>query len=387
MIKSLIVLMLALNVPFHLVHAQNIRYYRQALPDEKKLFVGRFAVSEKDVPYLDACYRFTYNASGTNLLGVAYLERGKVSASFNALGAPELQFRYNAQFQLSEKITLDAEHRRTSHTKYIYRKSRLVEEQLYDGSGSLSMKIILTYDDAGRLVERAYRNAKNILQNNAAEYALQRFTYTRDGHLQSDTYYDAAMKVLRRNEFTYEAGNRVAHATYGSDGKLIEKQTFKYDGFGRVIETSDFDEYEQLKYTRRYTYNAQGQPIEQRFFNARGTLSEDSYGVAILEAFYDEAGNRRREVRYDALSRPIIDETYNEYGAPLLRKVIDEKGKSTSIIRTDYDKFGNRIKETTFTLDERQREVLKEERFFEKGSLVRQLFYDKNGKLQREVRR
>ncbi len=387
MIKSLIILLLALNVPFHLAHAQNIRYYRQALPDEKKLFVGRFAVSEKDVPYLDACYRFAYNASGTDLLGVAYLERGKVSASFNALGAPELQFRYNAQHQLIEKTTFDAEHRRTSQTKYIYKKSRLLEEQLYDGRGTLSMKITLTYDDAGRLVERAFRDAKNNLQNNTAEYALQRFTYTRDGYLQSDTYYDASMKMLRRNEFTYDAGHRVAHVVYGSDGKLIEKQTFKYDSFGRVIETSDFDEYEQLKYTRRYTYNAQGQPIEQRFFNAKGVLSEDSYGVAILETFYDEAGNRRREVRYDALSRPIIDETYNEYGAPVLRKVIDEKGKSTSIIRTDYDKFGNRIKETTFALDERQREVLKEERFFEKGSVVRHLFYDKNGKLQREVRR
>lgn len=366
--------------------AQSVRYYRSAMRDEQKLFVGRFPVSEKDAPNLDEYYRFTYSPSGIDLLGVAYLERGKVSSSFNALGAPELRFRYNAQHQLIEKITLDAEHRRTSLTKYIYKNARLLEEQIFDVRGALSLKITLKYDEKGRLIERAHRDAKNALQNNAADYALQRFTYA-DTHLKSDAYYDASMKLLRRNEFVYENGNRTQHAVYGSDGKLIEKQTFKYDANRRVIETADYDEFEQLKHTRRYKYDEQGRLIEQRFFNAKGVLSEDSFGVAITETVYDAAGNRIREVRYDALSRPMIDERYNQYGSPVLRHVIDEKGKLTSIIRTDYDALGNRVKETILARDERNREILREEKFFEKGRLARHLFYDKNGKLQREARR
>ncbi len=385
--KALVLIsIMMLEMLGHLALAQSVRYYRSAMRDEQKLFVGRFPVSEKDVSNLDECYRFTYSRSGIDLLGVAYLERGKVSASFNPLGAPELQFRYNAQHQLIEKITLDAEQRRTSLTKYIYKNSRLIEEQIFDARGALSSKITLKYDEKGRLIERAYRDAKNALQNNAADYAMQRFTYDND-YLKSETYYDASMKMLRRNEFVYADGNRTQHAVYGSDGKLIEKQTFKYDANRRVIETADYDEYEQLKHIRRYKYDAQGRLIEQRFFNAKGVLSEDSFGVAITELFYDAAGNRVREVRYDALSRPMIDERYNQYGSPVLRYVIDEKGKSTSIIRTDYDAFGNRVKETLLAADERNREMLKEEKFFEKGRLVRHLFYDKNGKLQREVNR
>lgn len=367
--------------------AQVTRYYRIAMRDDAKLFVGRFAISEKDAPNLDECYRFVYDAQG-KLLSIAYLERGKLSDNFNAIGAAEVQFRYNARQQLSEKQTFSASRTRTSTVKYLYNKRhQLIEEQIFGSNGLLRSKITLKYDDSGRLVERAERDAKNNLQNNSADFALQRFTYTETGHLHTHTYYDASLKVLRRNEFVYENGRRIQHAVYGSDGKLIEKQTFKYDDNGRVIETADYDEYDQLKHTRRYKYDSQGNLLEQRFFNAQNVLAEDSYGVAITELTYNAAGTRIREVRYDALARPIIDERYNDFGRPIERRVINEKGQTTTIIRTDYDRLGNRIKETTLAVDERNREVLKEERFFEKGSLVRQRLYDKNGKLIREVNR
>ncbi|MDW8465311.1 MAG: hypothetical protein RML35_03710 [Chloroherpetonaceae bacterium] len=224
MIRCIGLAVLALSFALSDAIAQSTHYYRSAMRDDEKLFVGRFAVSEKEALELDECYRFVYDAEGKRLLSVAYLERGKLSDGFSTLGAAEIQFRYDAQHRLLERHTFNASRTRTALVRYLYdKRNQLVEEQSIGSDGKLRAKVTLKYDDKGRLIERAERDAKGNLQNNSADFALQRFTYDEVGNLTSHAYYDAAMKLLRRNEFVYENGRRVQHAVYGNDGKLLEK--------------------------------------------------------------------------------------------------------------------------------------------------------------------
>ena len=231
---------------------------------------------------------------------------------------------------------------------------------------------------------------------------------------------------LESNVELNESGETILEEKYSSDGELEERNTYVYNPAGKLLEHALLYAAEETTEKRvltrdesgkllvetkyygndsgertEYTYNAQGEPIERKYFDEEGSyISRDVFT-------YDEKGGLSEQVTYNEMDeistrttfRSIDDRTMEqcEYeGADkLVSRIVakfNDEGKEISSLQTTPD--GKLISGTTSLFDERGNVIEKQfkdfysktvrYRYDEQNRCTMQELFDGNGMLLRK---
>ena len=136
--------------------------------------------------------------------------------------------------------------------------------------------------------------------------------------------YDKYGKIDNKNTYKYdEKGNIIEHNTY-DDGRLVFKDIYKYDEKGNKIEKNHYYYDGRLDYKTTYKYDEKGNNIEENIYD----YDYDGYGSKYTYK-YDEKGNNIEKNYYGSNGRLDYKNTYK------------------------YDEKGNNIEENTYYYDDR----------------------------------
>ncbi|MDP4144966.1 MAG: right-handed parallel beta-helix repeat-containing protein, partial [Bacillota bacterium] len=186
------------------------------------------------------------------------------------------------------------------------------EEKDTDAKGNVILKI---YDKAGRL-------QKVIADGNTTTY-----NYYDNGNLQSVVYQGGA-----NEQYTYYSNNLLKTLTdSNSDGTLIDKYAYTYDGAKNMLSKAD------SKGTTNYTYDV---------LNRLYTVTDPSGSVTVYT--YDASGNRATATTVNGVDTTLISYDNNDQNR-LMGTETKVNNITTEKVSYNYDNNGNQLTETAIT--------------------------------------
>lgn len=148
------------------------------------------------------------------------------------------------------------------------------------------------------------------------------------------------------------------------DSSKMFKTTYEWDAKGNLLQEVDYYSGDSLRYTQKYTYDENNNPLliskfyskgnlkpdtEEFIYNAQGKLIEHIFYVNELEIIlarwlyeYDEDGNRF-DTRFDLYGRKSSSKGFNafdEMGNIVYQADIDRSGNMTPRVFKKYDESG-----------------------------------------------
>lgn len=157
---------------------------------------------------------------------------------------------------------------------------------------------------------------------------LQTATFRQDDKNGTEMNLNANMNDLyKQNSGLWEEKSHISRylLTYDEDGLLTER---RYAAFQNVP-ACDRDRI----YGQRYKYDEKGRKIEEIFVGADGSVTGNKNGLAIKVYTYDENDDWTSVTYLDAERNASHD------------------GNNCPLVKLEYDQYGNRIKESYYTLD------------------------------------
>lgn len=176
-------------------------------------------------------------------------------------------------------------------------KNLLTVEESYDETGELQEKLVYDYDENGRILKKFVHYLDGTVDTITYKYIgdnlSRKVLFNENGEKETEEQFSFnGDKMIKEEKFDY--------------GKLIEKNEFKYDLNGNLIETIRFkdgkfskvvNEYDgKRNRTRTFTYNKKDKLI----------------GKSLYE--FDEAGNRIVVQEEDRFRKNTVKMTYDENG-------------------------------------------------------------------------
>ncbi len=271
------------------------------------------------------------------------------------------------EYTLKDGRSIEA--RRVPFRKTVYdEQGRRVEEVTHDQTGSVTQRLVYTYDAEGRNTgyeEYASVSGKNATRPRRHVYALDgagrtveytvyesdgsaasRFTYAYDaaGNKLEEAFYSWQGVRTGRLVYEYDArGHVLTQTSYNRDDSVSWKNVNVYDAEGRKTESAQYSG-DKLRYRFFYKYDAKGRQreAETREFNAVANLRashapepgrvvytyDEEKGTKEVAA-YDEHGTLKSRLLYS------LDETLNDGGATELNA--DGSVKSKELYWYDKD--------------------------------------------------
>lgn len=198
----------------------------------------------------------------------------------------------------------DTEHmnRRFSDVYYYYTANGDIDyKAIYDTNGRLLFK--MDYDESLKTVTFRLKDG--------AEMTLDAST----------------TKLYKGQKSLFEEKSNISRylLKYDEDGLLTER---RYAGYQNVL-VADADKI----YGQHYLYDNKGRIVEEQFLGINGEITTNKIGLAIKVTAYDEHNNWISTTYLNAERKPSHD------------------GNNCSVVKLDYDKYGNRARETYFTYD------------------------------------
>ena len=169
------------------------------------------------------------------------------------------------------------------------RLDRLIEKTSYAPDGAQSVRLVRTYDAAGRLtVERLYDAADRL-------WRTTDYTYDAEGHLVLAVSSDADGDLWFRDVYRPNPDGTPARVDHHDpDGTLLHSARFTYDEQGRIARRSLSDADGSAISGNAYTYGPTGRVIEVASQGRNGAL------VSRWLFRHDEHGNEREWVELGA---------------------------------------------------------------------------------------
>lgn len=138
-----------------------------------------------------------------------------------------------------------------SHNKLTYNeKGYKTEERSFSAEGFLFQKFTYKHDSKGNEIE------KNICVSE--EHCNQQITYAYDANdnlISEQALNKLTGKISDKKVYTYDAENkRIQTSIYNQNDELMEKILYKYDSFGNITEESVYDAFDTLEEKKIYTY-------------------------------------------------------------------------------------------------------------------------------------
>jgi hypothetical protein len=200
--------------------------------------------------------------------------------------------------------TLDPEGNVLSQTIFRYTNAGdMAERVVYDASGAITERAVLTYDASRNLIREERYRGPNLYRRTDFRYdarglpqkretfdgdgvLLEARSYRDDGLFFETTEYDEAGAVDRRSSARLdERGNFLELTTYDLDGQIEDRTIFTYDDRGLLLEESFshtvWGEPSTITTRYEYTFDAYGN------WTVRRMVEQDDVGVStVLETLY-----------------------------------------------------------------------------------------------------
>jgi len=170
--------------------------------------------------------------------------------------------------------------------KYTYKyddKGNIIESNSFNSDGSLSFKYTYKYDDKGNQIESNSFNPDGSL---SFKYTCK---YDDKGNQIESNSFNPDGNLVDKYTYKYDdKGNKIELNYFNSDGSLFLKSTSKYDDKGNEIERNSFISDVNLddKYTYKYTYDQQGNWIQQIAYKVKNGVEKPSRIVERTIEYY-----------------------------------------------------------------------------------------------------
>jgi hypothetical protein len=229
---------------------------------------------------------------------------------------------------------------KTSYTRFD-RNGNIVEMTTFNRDGAAIQTLIQTYDGEGFPVESSVSRLGEI------------------GEFRTVYHYDLDRNIEES-------------VSYKADGNVLVKTTYRYDGYGRLVEGSSSVPDLPDAYSQRYRieYNSEGMPVKTVSFDSKGNIRSEAYtnydssGVhpADITAVVDGRVASVTTNRYDSDGKLLDADICNADGIVLTRTAYryDDNGrisetlvesptvKMKSRVTFEYDALGNMIRESHY---------------------------------------
>lgn len=202
------------------------------------------------------------------------------------------------------------------HTDTEHMNSRFSDVYyFYTDDGKIDYKTI--YDPNGRMLFKMDYDEN-----------LKTVTFRQNDEYGTEMNLEANTNVLYKNgSSTFTERSRISRylLDYDENGLLTER---RYVGLQNVP-ASDKDNI----YGQRYKYDSKGRKIEESFIGVDGGLTSNSDGLAIKIYTYSE------------------DDDWTSVSYLNMERNGSHDGNNCALVKLDYDPYGNRIKESYFSID------------------------------------
>lgn len=248
---------------------------------------------------------------------------------------------YNGVPQGIGRLSSNVMKHRESSYKFEYRRHRLIRLSLVNSAGrvinhsdtehmnSRSSEVHYFYTADGKIdYKEIYDSNGRVLCKMDYDENLKTVTFRQIDEYGTEMNLAANTNVLyKNNSSVFDEKSHITRylLTYNEDGLLVER---RYAGLQNTLACD-----ESKIYGQRYKYDEKGRKIEEMFIGADGQITSDKNGLAIKTYTYDD-NDDWTSVSYLNVERG---------GA--------HDGNNCSLVKLEYDKYGNRIKELYYTLD------------------------------------
>lgn len=175
--------------------------------------------------------------------------------------------------------------------------------------------------------------------------------------------------------YSYKPKEKKGEQSYfGKDNQPTIKKTMSYDDQGRITELAEYSNDGKKERWYLFTYDAYGNNTERSFYKADGTLGNKTtwmydvngnkidykletpgYATSYEKYVVDSKGNRVEETWFDQHYKQTLRfvRVYDAHGNKIEESKYDKdnKFKSKTTWKYEYDKQGNWIKRTQFASD------------------------------------
>jgi hypothetical protein len=233
-----------------------------------------------------------------------------------------------------------------NHTITFSEEGNKTEEISCDQNGTISHKVVYTYDKQGRL--KSYESGSDIREKNLSNPQKNEYKLDDKGNVIEQVNYQSDGTLGSRFLYKYDAkGNRTEEIFYAWNGSRSGKLLNTYDEAGRVLTATSYNEDDSIAWKSTVTYNAKGNKIE---------WTQSIAGILRYRITYN----------YDDKDRIVEQETF-EYNkppnqwtshAPEPGKIVYTYNDQKRIQEIDtYDEDGSLKHKMIYQRDERGNEV------------------------------
>lgn len=173
-----------------------------------------------------------------------------------------------------EKVWLD-------EIEYDRDKSK-VERRVYRLDGSLSDRVVYSFDAKSRLINIDYYDEKGILTSNDV------YKYGANGRrLEAAYYLEGSLSFRHAYNFNAQGDRAEIESRFPPDDHISGKEIYIHEADGRILEAAFYNPDGSLAFKEFYKYDRKGNPAEYTVFDSSGTiLSKEGY-----EYRFDAQGN------------------------------------------------------------------------------------------------
>ncbi|MBC8042404.1 MAG: RHS repeat protein [Rhizobacter sp.] len=286
-------------------------------------YSGRFLAEELTLDAkrkLQFSIAYKSDAAGNVLEQVFKDAAGKVKSG--PFGVAKRRMKYDAKGRITEQQAFDAMGKLVAATRTIYNVAGLIfEEQEFDAQNKLTEKVFYKYDAAGhRTLEQRYNAIDTLQEFTAFKYdargnLLEESRYDGKGFLKGDMF---GVAITRKK---YDDANRLAEQSRTSKTNVLLSLE-KYDGFGRAVETVNYNNEGVLILLQRRKFDVLGNPVEESDFILDAgaklpRLKEQrlyAAGKVSERNAYHQSGYRTLQVKYDGNGKVIKQFFFDENG-------------------------------------------------------------------------
>ena len=224
---------------------------------------------------------------------------------------------------------LEYRQRKLRHLSLVNSVGKVVGHTDTEHMNSRFSDVYYFYTDAGKIdYKTMYDPYGRMLFKMDYDENLKTATFRLNDEYGTEMNLDANTNMLYKNgSSAFDEKSHISRylLVYDTDGLLIER---RYVGLQNVP-ACDKDHI----YGQRYVYDKSGRKIEEAFIGADGNITSNSDGLAVKIYTYDN--------RDDWSSVSYLNAERNG----------SHDGNNCSLVRLEYDKYGNRIRESYYTLD------------------------------------
>ena len=232
-------------------------YYQTIQLDGLFTISGQTPLNSKSIDQFENCWRFIYSRKG-NLELVEHLKFGEL-ANDPKNGIASYKWNYDENNNVVEFCKFDALGNMKDLTGIALERYK--------------------YDESGNVIEQKSFKAYNLIVGDTATYQMTSMKYHPDNSISEISFYLPCKELRAFYEESFLTRN-----LYDIHGNLVETAHFDENGDPAVCGKPRFAK-------AWFDYDESDNHIQTAYYDDKGKLIEDKFGVAVYKYKYDEKSN------------------------------------------------------------------------------------------------